>query len=155
MNYKYKDKAFTLVKAQIVGEALDSIFEQNDGVVLPSTVVRSATPKRSPIHNCFEWDDNAAAKKYRESQASYLLRSIVIVRESADEDTEPIEVRAFVSVESDGGRFYTTIGRAMDDDEMFCDIERQAYDDYMALYHKYKDLKLFRKVNKEIDKVKI
>lgn len=155
MKYKYKEKAFTLVKAQIVGDTLNDIFEQNDGVVLPSTVVRSATPKRSPIHHCFEWDNNVAAKKYRETQASYLLRSIVIVHESTDEDTEPLEIRAFVSVESEGGRYYTTIGRAAKDEDIYDSVEKQAYNDYIALYHKYKDLKLFRQVNKEIDKVKI
>lgn len=155
MKYKYKDKAFTIVKAQIVGDTLNEIFEQNDGVVLTSTVVKSATPKRSPIHDCFEWDNNIAAKKFRERQAADLLRWIVIVKESNDEDSEPLEVRAFVSVESEGGRYYTTIGRAAKDKDVYDSIERQAYNDYMALYHKYKDLKLFRQVNKELDKIQI
>ena len=73
MKYKYKNKAFTAVKAQIVGDTLEELFEINDGVVIPSTVVKAARPKRSPIHNCFEWDNNVAARKYRESQAGYLL----------------------------------------------------------------------------------
>jgi len=153
--YAYKDKAFTKVKAQVVGETLERIFDENDGAVLPATVVRSAKPKKSPIHNCFEWDNNIAAKKYRESQASYILRSVVIVHESEDEDIEPLEVRAFVSVETDGGRYYTTINRAVQDEELCDSIEREAYNNYMALYHKYKNLKLFRKVNNEIDKIKI
>ena len=153
--YAYKDKAFTKVKAQIVGETLEEIFEQNDGVVLPSTVVRSARPKRSPIHNCFEWDNKKAADKYRDRQAGDLLRWIVIVHEQEDGDTEPLKVRAFVSVESEGGRYYTTINRAMKDEDIANNIEIEAYNDYIALFHKYKDLKLFRKVNNEIDKIKI
>ena len=156
MKYKYKDKAFTSVKAQIVGETLNEIIEQNDGAVLPATIVRSARAKKSPIHNCFEWDNNVAAGKYRETQARDILRWIVIIHESEDEDTEPLEIRAFVSVESsEGGRYYTTINRVISDEDMADKIEVEAYNDYMALYHKYKNIKLFRKVNSEIDKIKI
>ena len=156
MKYKYKDKAFTSVNAQVVGEALEEIMEQNDGVVLPATVVRAARPKKSPIHGCFEWDNSIAANKYRETQASYILRSVVIIHEYDDEDKEPLEVRAFVSVEAvEGGRYYTTINRAVQDDDIGLSIEVQAYNDYMALYHKYKDLKLFRQVHKELTKIKV
>ena len=153
--YKYKDRAFTAVKAQIAGDALDDLFEKNDGVVVPATVVRAAKPKRSPIHNCFEWDNNVAAHKYREVQAGYLLRSIVVVHEQDDEDVEPMLIRAFVSVESEEGRYYTTINRAFSNDEIYDNVEHQAYEDYMALYHKYKNIKLFRKVNKELDKIEL
>ena len=64
-------------------------------------------------------------------------------------------VRAFVSVESEGGRYYTTINRAIQDEDIYDSIERQAYNDYMALYHKYKNIKLFKKVNKELEKIKL
>ena len=156
MKYKYKDNAFTKVKAQVVGETLEKIIKKNKGKVIPRTIVDAATPKRSPIHDCFEWDNSIAANKYRETQASYILRSVVIIHEYDDEDKEPLEVRAFVSVEAvEGGRYYTTINRAVQDEEIGLSIEVQAYNDYMALYHKYKDLKLFRQVHSELTKIKI
>jgi len=154
MKYKWKDKAQSPVKAQIVGTILNGLVENNDGVLLPSTIVRYAKPKKSPLHICFEWDDKKAASKYRETQASYLIRSLVLIE---DENENEVFVRAFVSVqdEESNDRYYTTVQRAVIDPETYDQVLQQAYDDYTALRTKYKHLKEFQKVNEEIDKVKV
>lgn len=152
MDYKWKDKAYSAVSAQIVGETIAVVIKDNDGVLIPATLVRAARPKRSPIHDCFEWDDKKAAGKYRETQASYLIRSVEIIQ-VVNEDTEPIIIRAFVSIGDDGDRYYTTIQSAMEDPETYEELLERARFDYKVLAQKYKDLIEFRKINTAISKI--
>lgn len=49
------------------------IFKR-DGCVRPSVVVNEARPKKSPIHDDFEWDDAKAAEEFRLSQARQYIR---------------------------------------------------------------------------------
>ena len=62
----------------------------------PAEVVDAARDEASVLHTLFEWDDSAAAEKYREDQARGLIRVHV--------KTVPAlarEVRAHVSVPTD------------------------------------------------------
>lgn len=58
-------------------ETLRSL-ERSDGRLLPATVVEAAKDPSSPLHSHFEWDDTAAAAKYRIDQARALIRSVKI-----------------------------------------------------------------------------
>lgn len=52
---------------------LKKIYER-DGGVRASVVVEEARPKRSPIHDEFEWDDAKAAHQYRLSTARRMIQ---------------------------------------------------------------------------------
>src|SRR5690606_25037488 len=82
-------------QAQRYGESIYALVEERDGAVTPDDVLAAAKPKRSKLHDWFEWDDSEAAHKYRLNQAAYLLRSINIVIHREDGDAE---VRAFHNV---------------------------------------------------------
>lgn len=56
---------------------LRRIYER-DGCVRVSVVVKEANPKRSPLHDEFEWDDQVAGHEYRLSQARKLIRVVAI-----------------------------------------------------------------------------
>jgi len=137
------------VKAEIVGNEISRIIEENEGVIIPETIVRKARPKKSPLHNCFKWDDKVAANLYRIDQASQLLRSVTVVTEIADSET--IEVRAFPNIESDGGSYYTTIARVMDDVELSDQLESQILRELVYLRNKHKKQKKFREVWTAVD----
>ena len=79
-------------------EALKAIADRNGGTVTPREVVDEARPEDSPLHGAFEWDDGAAAEKYRLEQAQRLIRSFrVIVGDGA----KTVEVPAFIGVSID------------------------------------------------------
>lgn len=66
---------------------------EREGRLRPADVVDAARPADSPLHSHFEWDDGAAAERYRLNQARTLIRSITInvtVREM------PVSVVAYV-----------------------------------------------------------
>lgn len=80
------------LKAQTALDALSDI-ESTVGLT-PRNVVDVSRNPLSALHPCFEWNDDAAADKFRLHQASTLIRSVKVVIE----DAEPIEFRPFVRV---------------------------------------------------------
>lgn len=66
------------------------------GSLTPENVVAVARDESSPLHHRFEWDDSAAAEKYRVLQAQELIRKVRI--KFADSEDGPKDVRAFVAV---------------------------------------------------------
>jgi hypothetical protein len=59
-----------------IREELRRIHDMHNGSLEPETVVAQAKKIRSPLHNCFEWDDTIAGHKYRLVQARELIRSM-------------------------------------------------------------------------------
>ena len=84
--YKWRIPVFN-ADADTVGEIFESI-EERDGVLSPSAVVDEARPEVSPIHACFEWDDEKAAEKYRETQASSMIRCLIVSTEHIENAPE-------------------------------------------------------------------
>jgi hypothetical protein len=80
----------------------------------PLAVVEAASNEDSPLHAYFEWDDTEAAKLYREDQARGLIRSVKIEMNA----TEPVTIRAFVSLPADreSGAGYRQIQDVIDND---------------------------------------
>jgi hypothetical protein len=77
---------------------------QRAGKLTPQLVVDEASDPANPLHEHFEWDDAVAAHEHRLSQARALIRKVKITY--LDADDRPQEVRAFVSIPSNGGRVY-------------------------------------------------
>jgi hypothetical protein len=57
---------------------LKRIYDR-DGEVRASIVVMEATPKKSPLHSEFEWDDKKAAHQHRVSTARRIIKVTRIV----------------------------------------------------------------------------
>jgi hypothetical protein len=66
------------VPAEKVYEELNAIKDANDGKLRPNDVIAHAKDENSLIHSWFNWDDTAAAHKYRLMQAGSLIRSLEI-----------------------------------------------------------------------------
>lgn len=79
------------LKAQLQG-----IYEQH-GVLTADVVVQEATDPDHPLHHRFQWDDTEAARSWRLSQASELIRSVRI-KYAERSDGSPKDLRAFVAV---------------------------------------------------------
>jgi hypothetical protein len=82
-------------KVQAYGEFLWNFKEENGNVITPAQVIEAAKPKKSPIHDFFEWDNEVAGEKYREWQARYLLGRIeVVITVDGDEQ----DIKAFHNI---------------------------------------------------------
>ena len=75
----------------------------SQGSLTAGAVVTAASPKASPLHVLFEWDNTIAGNKYREQQASELIRSVKVSYRKDDRDED---MRYFVSVETPDGYVY-------------------------------------------------
>lgn len=84
------------VEAQTVGEELDRIRIDRGGILKPENVVEEAKASSSPLHGCFEWNDEKAANEHRKWQARDLIRSVSVVYE--DEEGSRFDVPGFYSV---------------------------------------------------------
>lgn len=115
---------------------VERLMLANGGSITREQIVTAATDPRSPLHNYFEWDNDAAAHKFRLHQAGMLLRTITVnlVHAPAEERTftgttvvhapEGKPIRAFQStrqVRMAGGG-YVPISTVVNDDERFEDM---------------------------------
>jgi hypothetical protein len=102
MIYEWKADSRFPIGAQIAAERLKKIKDQH-GAITPRVVVDDAANPRSPLHPCFEWDDETAADNFRLFQARKLIGAIVV----AEIDDHPVnlETRAFVHVTNDGPHY--------------------------------------------------
>ena len=81
------------VDAQVVGETVERLSDEHDGVCPSWALVDKARPDGSALHPMFEWDDWAAAEAFRRDQARHHIRELRVVTE---EDEEPVQ--AFVHI---------------------------------------------------------
>ncbi|KKL74096.1 hypothetical protein LCGC14_2068310 [marine sediment metagenome] len=96
-------------KATVAGRELDRLTKMNGGLTAEA-VVDSARGRSSPLHDFFEWDDSAAAERYRQEQARHLMRCVVVLYDDPEiKSDQPI--RAFIAFETppegvrDDGRY--------------------------------------------------
>ena len=86
---------------------LTKMARQNGGVLKVEDVLQEAQDEGSILHRYFEWDDTEAAVQYRKQQARALIARCKITLI----ETEPIHIRAFVSLPTDreaGGGYRLT-----------------------------------------------
>ncbi len=125
------------ISAQVVGTELAKLEKKKGGKLLPATIVDAAEPKSSKLHPCFEWNNTKAAKKYREQQASEMLRKIVVVYK--DNKDEAQHIRAFVNITSEekGGSYYCAARRIADYPELQSNVLEQILAALIAIKNKY------------------
>lgn len=142
MVYQWREEAHVDgLDPQQVGEHLESIKKRHQGLLTPEAVLADAKFKRSPLHSYFEWDDSAAAGKYRAEQARYLIRHLVVV---IDEHRDsPAPVRAFVHVDIEDGKRsgYMDIRSALTNEELRGQILRRALSELHAWRTRYTELR--------------
>lgn len=125
---------------QRLGAAVDKL---NRGAgATPEALVELARDPASAIHQDFEWDDEAAALKYRLQQARYYLRSIVV--EWVTEEGEALQVRAFNPVYTDGTGDvrWSSMRDVVERDGEVQVLLARAQDELRAFRKKYKGLRV-------------
>ena len=69
----------------------------------PDEIVEKAKNSTTELHKCFEWDNDAAAEKYRLHQARMITSNLVFLKESDVEEEQPVLVRVYNKTEQTGG----------------------------------------------------
>ena len=144
--------------AQKVGEELEALNEQHNGLVTPQHVVDAAKSEGSEMHPLFTWDDSEAAKRHRQSEARYIMRNIMVVVHSTGEKDvndapKTIPIRGFVNATTERGRGYMPIMIGMADSETREQIVETALKELASWRRKYEALEELAKVFDAIDVV--
>src|SRR5215475_13149968 len=84
------------VDPQAIGEALEELIDLRRENVTAEEIVAAARKAESPMRPCFDWDENAAADKWRRRQAKMLVADLMLAdkRDAA----KASKTRAFVYV---------------------------------------------------------
>ena len=152
MVYKWKRGAQVPLNPQDAGEELERIRVVNNGRLDAENVVEAARPEYAPLHPAFEWDDGKAAVQWRIEQARYLIRSVEVVVDKPDGESSPI--RAFVSVQRDEDRSYTSLQHALSDEELRTQVLSQAWRELEAWRQRHAELVEFAKIFSVIDQAR-
>jgi hypothetical protein len=143
--YKWTSGARCAVDANIAGAVCEQLEER--GELTAERLVDVSRPEDAPLHRAFEWNDAIAAEKYRVEQARYIIRSLVVVVETADE-ARPI--RAYFTTEV---KRYENINVIMQSEDKRRKLLQAAKRELEAFKAKYKALTELSKVFEAIDTV--
>ena len=136
--YQFKKEAHIdrSIDAQIVGELCDTL--SNTVGLTPKTLLDASREETAVLHGYFEWRDDIAAEKYREEQAKYIIRSIIVVPEQEEIPT----VRAFTSILVDSGKpEYKTVNTVVSRPDWREQMLANAKRDLFAFQAKYNALR--------------
>jgi hypothetical protein len=89
-------------------------IREEHGRLTPHLVLEAATAEDHPLHGRFEWDDSAAAHKYRLNQARELIR--VVKEKYIDTRGNPEDVRYFHAIPRAEGMVYEPLPEILGDD---------------------------------------
>lgn len=146
MVYQWKIPRLYSVDAQVAGEELERIYDER-GELSPKNVVDASRNEEAPLHGCFEWDNEVAAEKWREDQASHIIAAITII--GANEEKQEREVRAFIHAQGS----YHPISVVIADRDKTEEMLQTALGELKAFRRKYETLQQLTPVFKEIDKL--
>lgn len=153
--YKFRHIPPGPVEAGVVGKEFETI-EEKHGFVNNKNVLSAARKKKSPLHCCFEWDDNVASEKYRLVQAGQLIRSLKVVQQEEENVDEPVlGVRAYVSVEEEDDTHYVSIVKVMQTPDLKEQYLKKAHKEMVDWRKRYGDLKEFSKIFEAIDEFEV
>lgn len=137
--------------AQVIGERLSNLMQS--GPVTPEDVLQDAKPKRSPIHDYFEWDNESAANEYRLNQARYYMRSIEVIVEMVE---QPVRAFHVVNVKTDTGdisRGYLPIVHIKEEPDLLSQVIESARRELVAWQRRYSQYQELEPANVAIQQV--
>jgi len=139
------------VPAEEAGKVMEQIQER-DGEITAESFLDESRAEDSPTHGCFEWDDTAAAEKYRLQQSGACIRDLLITVERTDD--EPNRVPAFVNVTSAGKARFQDTQKALSVEESRKVVLENALSELDAFRKKYATLAELSKIFAVIDELK-
>lgn len=147
-SFGWADGSRIAIDAQAAGEELERVRKAGGGNLTAVDVVEAARPRRSPIHDAFEWDDRKAAGEYRKERARHMLRSLTVVIE---EGPSPQPWHAYVVLEEQGKKHYKSLQVALGYDSLRSQLLEKAKKEMNVWRRRYQYLHELAKVFEAID----
>ena len=124
-------------------EELQQIYDEH-GDLTPRLLVAVASDPSHPLHEKFTWDDSEAAERFREIEASRLIRRVRIVYREGTGTTAPRSTRAFVAPRHpDRPGSYVPIEEAIEDPLTAKLLSKQMADDWKAMKRRWANYEEF------------
>lgn len=142
MDYTWRPGSRIRANAQAAGEQFERLAASEDGLT-PFTVLEANTPEGTPLHDCFEWDNDEAAEKYRLHQAGHFIRCIAIKPVQSGTEQKITSVRAYFNV--NGETYEPTIALVSEPSKREL-LLKQAFHELAAFRQKYDSLKELKPV---------
>lgn len=144
MVFEFKQASRIKADAQAAGELCLSL--QQSGGLTPKRLLEANRDGSAPLHNEFEWNDAIAAESYREQQASYIIRQLVV----KTDDAAGQPVRAFVSITSEE-RSYQSLELVLKTPSLREQMLKNAKSEMLAFIAKYNTLEELSNVFKAME----
>jgi len=154
VRYAWKPGSRVRLDPERAGKEMEDVRRQNGGALTPDALLERARSSNSAVHDHFEWDDGKAAHLHRISQAGDLIRAITI--DVTHSNVEPPKtIRAFVSVEREGQRSYTSTVHALSDADLRRQVVAKAWADLEAWRERHRDLTEFARIFSAMDDTRV
>ena len=143
MIFKWKKGSHIAIDPQAAGDELKQLERKRAGKLKPVDVVQEARSKNSPLHDAFDWDDKAAADKFRIVQANYLLRSLITVVVNLEAPDEVRYTRVYVSVhppDDSLDKTYRALTTVLNDAVLRQQMLESALDEFRVWRNRYSSL---------------
>jgi len=136
--------------ASKIRNELLKIAKEHNGIIRPAIVIEKARDSKSPLHNCFEWDNSKAAEAFRLEQARGLIRTYVTV---FSEETHPQDVFVSLSTDRKAGGGYRVLADVIGDADMKKILLKDALNEMVYFTKKYNRLQELASVIKVMNEV--
>ena len=147
-----KGSRITDNEAEIYGARIYQLMQKKGKTTINAKeVLQDAKNKTSPYHDHFTWDNKQAGEEHRLMQARQLISAIVIVKVRVEE-SEPIQVRAFVNViDDEGEKGYVPIDIAISSPNTAGQIVQQALREAKSWKERYEEYQELSRIHKSIE----
>lgn len=145
MVYQWNPASRIKTDANVAGKVFEEL--QSTVGLTAKTLLDASRPDEAPLHYEFEWDDAKAAESYRETQASYIIRSLCV---HADGDKQE-PVRAVFALSGSAG--YESVSVIMEDVDKRSSLLDMALKELSAFEKKYRILEELSEVFAAADRV--
>lgn len=145
MVYQWNPASRIKTDANVAGKVFEEL--QSTVGLTAKTLLDASRSEEAPLHSEFEWDDAKAAESYRETQASYIIRSLCV---HADGDKQE-PVRAVFALSGSAG--YESVSVIMEDVDKRSSLLDMALKELSAFEKKYRILEGLSEVFAAADRV--
>lgn len=147
MVYQWKTGSRFKADPNVAAGVMNELAKENR--LNAESLVDVSRPEDAPLHNEFEWDDAKAAEEWRKQTGRVMIASITYVMEESKQK-EP--VRAFYHLVREE-KEYTPIEVIMKDSEKTEQLFKTALNELIAFQSKYKGIKEFSQLYREIGRL--
>lgn len=126
-------------------DAVAQELETMDSIT-PEKVVELARDESTELHKCFEWNDSAAAHKYRCIQAQKVIINLVVTDKRSE---EPVPVRIFYNTTAKNE--YKPVRFFMQNEDEYMELLKKARAELHSFKQKYSSLNELSEIMALID----